>query len=166
MAKMAFSNKQYPIQHAYNMGEVKVGQFKVDGQCTCCRTNVFEFYGCYWHGCPTCFPNRQQRINNGKETMKEVYQRTCDRKRSLEQQGLHVTELWECELNRQLKESLDMKQFFDNCQIEPPINPREPFLAVVPTQRSYITKRNRTKRYIILTSVVCTLGFVNMDAFL
>ena len=49
------------IQHALNGGEkeLTIGNktYKVDGFCE--ETNiVYEFYGCFWHGCPNCYkPN-------------------------------------------------------------------------------------------------------------
>jgi hypothetical protein len=44
------------IRHALNGGEVTLGPYTVDGYDEESRT-VYEFYGCYWHGCPDCYPN-------------------------------------------------------------------------------------------------------------
>lgn len=33
------------IQHKLNGGEVKIGQWRVDGLCD---TKIYEYYGCYW----------------------------------------------------------------------------------------------------------------------
>ena len=49
------------IQHALNGGEkaLTIGDktYKVDGFCEETNT-VYEFYGCFWHGCPNCYkPN-------------------------------------------------------------------------------------------------------------
>ena len=49
------------IQHPLNGGEKKltIGDktFKVDRFCEQTNT-VYEFYGCFWHGCPNCYkPN-------------------------------------------------------------------------------------------------------------
>ena len=46
------------IKHALNGGEkeLTIGDkaYKVDGFCE--ETNpVYEFYGCFWHGCPNCY---------------------------------------------------------------------------------------------------------------
>ncbi|XP_062569573.1 uncharacterized protein LOC134231602, partial [Saccostrea cucullata] len=46
------------IRHARNGGEVPIGNYTVDGYQEATRT-VYEFYGCYWHGCPTCYPRRK-----------------------------------------------------------------------------------------------------------
>ena len=42
------------IKHAKNGGEVSCGAFKLDGVCEETKT-IFEFHGCYWHGCLICY---------------------------------------------------------------------------------------------------------------
>ena len=55
------TTKGLNIQHALNGGEKKLTiddkTYKVDGFCE--KTNtVYEFYVCFWHGCPNCYkPN-------------------------------------------------------------------------------------------------------------
>ena len=55
------TTKGLNIQHALNGGEKKLTindkTYKVDSFCE--KTNtVYEFYGCFWHGCPNCYkPN-------------------------------------------------------------------------------------------------------------
>jgi hypothetical protein len=44
------------IRHTLNGGEVTLGPYTVDGYNEESRT-VYEFYGCYWHGCPDWYPN-------------------------------------------------------------------------------------------------------------
>ena len=46
------------IQHDYHHGEVIVFNSKVDGYAFINDTHVvWEFNGCYWHKCSTCYPN-------------------------------------------------------------------------------------------------------------
>ena len=49
------------IRHALNGGEEKICGHYVDGYHQDSKT-ISEFYGCYWHGCPIHFPDRN-RIN-------------------------------------------------------------------------------------------------------
>ena len=52
--------RDYFIQHAGNGGEHEVPWVgKVDGF-NPQKKIVYEFNGCYWHGCQTCFPNRNE----------------------------------------------------------------------------------------------------------
>ena len=54
----------HQIVHAGNSGEVRLSHgadnFLVDGYVRETST-VYEFHGCFYHGCPTCFPNRYQK---------------------------------------------------------------------------------------------------------
>ena len=43
------------IQHGRNVGERRMRQYFLDGCCEDIRT-AYEFHGCFYHGCPKCFP--------------------------------------------------------------------------------------------------------------
>src|SRR5882724_9087891 len=78
-----------PIQHALNGGEKTIilkdkGSFasnrtslktiRVDGYDKETKT-VYQFHGCFWHGCKRCF--RPDIMNNKNQTiMKDLYERT------------------------------------------------------------------------------------------
>jgi G:T-mismatch repair DNA endonuclease (very short patch repair protein) len=67
------------IMHARNGREVRLPdlpQYSVDGYCPETRT-VFEFYGCYYHGCP-CKSFRDVKMQ-GWETLSPRYERTMSR---------------------------------------------------------------------------------------
>lgn len=59
------SKNNIHIQHALNGGEKQIiinnQTYKVDGYCEKNNT-VYEFYGCFWHSCTTCY--RSNVINN------------------------------------------------------------------------------------------------------
>ena len=59
------------IQHARNDREKVIKGYKVDGFCQKMNT-VYEFNGCYFHGCPDCF--KEYTKNKSGETMKQLYQ--------------------------------------------------------------------------------------------
>ena len=42
------------IQHAKNTGEKQCGKYFLDGLCEQNKT-IYEFHGCYWHGCKLCY---------------------------------------------------------------------------------------------------------------
>ena len=63
---------------------------------------VKEFNGCYYHGCPKCHPERNER-----------YQQTCERRLILEQSGYKVEEMWECEwlsIKKNLSNKIDIEK--------------------------------------------------------
>ena len=92
------------IQHAKNKGEqtllIANKPLCVDRYNAVSRT-VYEFHGCFFHGCPTCFPNRhaQIRMHDG-QTMDDLYQRTQAWDRAILQSGYSLQTMWECEWNR------------------------------------------------------------------
>ena len=65
MMAPAYSDYSHPtrrhyIQHMGNAGECYVpgSPFSVDGF-HLENFTVYEFYGCFWHECPTCYPVRE-----------------------------------------------------------------------------------------------------------
>ena len=57
---------------------------------------IFQYHGCWWHGCRRCFADRDTRIAHGK-TREELYMATVERTRALKEAGYHVIEKWECD---------------------------------------------------------------------
>jgi len=90
------------IRHTLNGGEVRIGPYRVDGIHQE-SGRIFEFQGCYWHGCPKCVPNRQEPMIDKMKTAEEAFQATVQRWMYLEQQGFSVIEKWECQLRIDLK---------------------------------------------------------------
>lgn len=68
--------------------------FKVDGLDPETRT-VYEFFGCFWHGCPKCF--KPQEINpRSKISYGELYDSTVKRSEMIKALGFRVLEKWSC----------------------------------------------------------------------
>ncbi|ESO94411.1 hypothetical protein LOTGIDRAFT_239760 [Lottia gigantea] len=71
------------IRHAGNGGEIKVGPYSLDGYD---RDNnvAYEFFGCAFHGCPTCYPGPVQDVKHfhpydPSRTMRKLYAQTMQR---------------------------------------------------------------------------------------
>ena len=62
-----------------------------------------------------------------QKTMEELYMTTKKKVKYLKDQGFLVVEKWGCELEKQLEEDEEMKQFFDQNQIIDPLQPRDAF---------------------------------------
>ena len=85
------------IQHARNDREAVIKGYKVDGFCQ--KTNtVYEFNGCYFHGCPDCF-NEYTKNKSGK-TMKQLYQHTMKKKQEIIDAGYNFVDIWSCEFDK------------------------------------------------------------------
>ena len=47
---------------------------------------VFQYHGCRYHGCPKCYPNREEVLAGGK-TAEKAYEDTVNRTASLRKKG-------------------------------------------------------------------------------
>jgi hypothetical protein len=84
------------IQHAENGLEFKIPNIgDVDGYDN--KTNtVYEFHGCYWHGCPRCFePDYFNK--KSKKTASDLYSKTTERALAIRNSGYNLIEMWECD---------------------------------------------------------------------
>lgn len=77
------------IQSAFNGREATIGPYKVDG---ICDLTIYEFYGCYWHGCKVCLKKRNRVSADGYRTAREAYDMTPERKNFLKTQVYEIIE--------------------------------------------------------------------------
>lgn len=59
--------------------------------------------------------------------MSDLYQKTMDKQRFIEQEGYKYISIWECDFNRQCKENIQMQAFIDTVDISDPLEPRDAF---------------------------------------
>ncbi|KAL3068931.1 hypothetical protein niasHT_039070 [Heterodera trifolii] len=120
-------NEGIDIQHAGNGREKQWKKFKLDGWIES-QQRCIEVLGCYWHGCDKCFKPDEQLVDG--KSCQELNEMTQDRLRQLREpdadgRSLQVEEIWECEINDQLKKNDEMKVFFDDLANERgPLDPR------------------------------------------
>jgi hypothetical protein len=86
------------IIHAENDGEFKLpnSNYSCDGYCKETNT-IYEFQGCYWHGCKTCYENIDKNNLVKKNTFEERYLKTQKKKQWCIDNGYNYVEIWECE---------------------------------------------------------------------
>ena len=123
------AHQQQNIQHARNAGEYRIPgtDFHVDGFDASTNT-IYEFHGCFWHGCPRCYPIRHEtHVRHYERTMQDVYETTQQRTQQLREQGYHVIEMWECDWSRLKDTSPDICTFLAHLQFTEPLNPRDAF---------------------------------------
>ncbi len=96
-------NEKIRISHALNDGEYKIKlktgrNLNCDGYCK--KTNiVYEFYGCFWHGCPSCHePSDRNRVN--KKLFSELYEKTLKREEIIKKLGYSLITVWECKFKQ------------------------------------------------------------------
>ncbi|KAJ8977377.1 hypothetical protein NQ317_015492 [Molorchus minor] len=96
---LIWTEKQLGINiiHTAQKKEIMLSGFNIDGYCK--NTNqVFEFHGCYYHGCPTCIIENRDKptYDNASETMETRYQNTIAKTERLRNAWFSVIEKWEC----------------------------------------------------------------------
>ena len=116
------------IQHARNGGEKEVEGMKLDRHFIDEYGSdvALEYNGCLFHGCPSCFHRETINPLNG-QTMKDLHDRTVEKEQRLKDQGFKVISIWECQFDKQIKESKDTKEFVDQLNIVTPLEPRDAF---------------------------------------
>ena len=122
------SQRNY-IQHVGSTGEYSVPgtTFTVDGYCQETNT-VHELHGCFWHGCPKCYPVRDEaHLRLCDRTMEDAYNKTQQKMRQLHTKGYNVKEMWECEWTHLKQTHRDIRAYVDSLQVVEPLNPRNPF---------------------------------------
>ncbi|KAK9696079.1 hypothetical protein QE152_g32144 [Popillia japonica] len=95
------------IQHAARGQEAVINGVKVDGYCT--ETGqVFEFHGCFWHGCPRCIVVQRNEPchNEPSTTMERRYEDTCAKTERLREAGYEVIERWECDFRNTMTDEI------------------------------------------------------------
>ena len=89
------------IQHAGNFGEYRIlhSQYTVDRYHE--KTNtVYEFQGCFWHGCPVCYSNHTESHRHlDDRCFDDVYRCAQVKLDLLHNRGFRVVKIWECQSN-------------------------------------------------------------------
>lgn len=114
------------IRHAKNGGEMQIGPYTVDGYDEETHT-VYEFYGCYWHGCPTCHPELETQTHPHRSdcTYGALYQQTLIREHQLREQGYEVVTIWEHDFDQEIKNNPNLEHFLQTLNFQDPLNPRQ-----------------------------------------
>ena len=138
------------IKHALNGGEKEstVGDktYKVDGFCKETNT-VYEFYGCFWLGCPNCY--RPNIINSkNQKDMGTLNDLTAEKRDTIKNAGYNHVSTYECQLTK----NKDFKKFAKNFtqEIVEPLNPWEAFYGgrTNTTKLLYNFKENKCGHYV------------------
>ena len=122
--------KRY-IQHAGNGGEKFIADINttVDGYEEETNT-VYQYYGCYYDGCETCYPNRtESHVRLSGRKMYEVREHTRRTTSKLRRLGYMVIEMWGCEWVKKKKEDPEIKEFVDTLDYIERLKPRDAFFG-------------------------------------
>ena len=88
-----------PIKHRGTEGEVRLLGRPVDGLH---GETVWNFLGCFWHGCPRCYTQRDVKNTVNGQTMMSLHNETLRFEAALRDKGYTVVTKWECDFKRDL----------------------------------------------------------------
>jgi len=140
------------IYHALNGGEKIIAGAKVDGYDEKSKT-VYQYHGCFWHGCTKCYRDRETINNINHETMDDLYQKTIERSTIIKNAGYNLIEQWECDwINSNIYKKMEKADIAD------PINPRDAFFGGR-TNATKLRVKNKKMRYIDICSLYPTVNY-------
>ncbi|XP_078380154.1 uncharacterized protein LOC144663093 [Oculina patagonica] len=146
------------IQHARNGGECQIflrgHRVHVDGKDE--DDVIYEFYGCFYHGCPDCFPNRDQKYSLlNRRSMREVYEETRCRAATIRAAGYTLVEMWECTWQKMKRDDERVKAFVDTLELLPRLEPRDAFFGgrTNAIQLYHQTREDEEIHYVDFTSL-------------
>ena len=156
-----YMSNGFNIEHALNGSEKKltIGNktYKVDGFCEETIT-VYEFYGCFWHGCPKCY--RPNIINTkSQKDMGALNDLTVEKRDTIKNAGYNHVSTYKCQLTK----NKDFQKFAKNFtqDIVEPFNPRNAFYSgrTNATKLLYNFKENKCGRYVNFCSLYPTVQY-------
>lgn len=151
--KSIILNRNKNIKHALNGGEAVICGAKVDGYDES-EKKVYQYHGCFWHGCPDCFnPNDINPVN--KNTMTNLYNDTLRRTNQLKGKGYQVEEIWSCKWRKHAKYKQMMQYPEDVIEA---INPRDAFFGGR-TNATKLLVKNKKIKYIDVCSLYPTVMY-------
>ena len=121
------------IRHVRNGGEQTVRTstsiYFVDGYDVTTNT-VYEFHGCFFHGCPSCFPVRDKKhYCSPDRTLQELFNATEAKRMAMLRAGFNVLEIWECQWDHQVETNEAVRQFLSSFDLVHPLEPRDAFFG-------------------------------------
>ena len=156
-----YMSNGFNIKHALNGGEKKLTlgnkTYKVDGFCEETNT-VYEFYGCFWHGCPNCYKLNIINSKNHKD-MSTLNDLTVEKRDTIKNAGYNHVSTYECQLTKNKEFQKFAKNFTQ--EIVEPLNPRDAFYGgwTNATKLLYNFKENECGRYVDFCSLYPTVQY-------
>ncbi|KAF0021975.1 hypothetical protein F2P81_025772 [Scophthalmus maximus] len=149
---VAFSENIY-IQHAQNQGEKAVDKYFVDGYAEMGGVKcAWEFLGCFYHGCPSCFHPHKTCPLTGKP-FEELHALCEEKLQTL--RGLRVFVMREHECLQMKKSNPAVQDFLKRYNPPQPLSPRDALYRgrTSPVKLRYTAAANETVQYVDVTSL-------------
>ena len=91
---------------------------------------VYDYYGCFWHGCRKCFSEDKTLRNPDTQKLLTVsFKETMKREDELRALGYNVKTIWACEWKAMKDGNTDVKEEVVSLGWDTPLNPRDAFFG-------------------------------------
>lgn len=155
---------QRVIKFAGRGREIRLEEgFLVDGFCDAVDGQlplVFNYHGCFYHGCIRCFRINRNRPISEKydECMNDRYERTQRvRKVILDSGKYELVEIWGCDFKQECRNNREMRMYIETHPLLriKPLNPRDAFYGGRTENfvKVYDARSNEKIRYVDVTSL-------------
>ena len=148
--------KGVEIQHALNGGEYRVPgtKYRLDGYDPLTRT-AYEYQGCLWHACLTCYVDRSICHPRTKHPMDVLYINTLKKKNALLCRGYNYIEIWQHEFQDLLQKDSNVANFVSTLDLQHRLKPRQSFFGgrTNAVRLHYVCQPDETIRYVDFTSL-------------
>ena len=150
------TTKGLNIQHALNGGEKKLiideKTYKVDGFCKETNT-VYEFYGCFWHGCQNCYKPNIINSKNQRD-MGTLNNLTIEKREIIKSAGYNHVSTYECQLNKKKNSKNSLKISLRRSSNH--LIREMPFMEAEQMQPNCYTNSKKTNMAVTSTFALCT----------
>ena len=87
---------------------------------------AYEFHGCYYHGCPVCFPAQEAVLVPGTQDRAcELLAKTRKKEKDLRALGMKVVSIWEHEFDALLASDDEARTFVETLDLVERLDPRD-----------------------------------------
>ena len=132
--------------HALNGSEQKVAGMFVDGFDPVNKT-VYEMLGCLFHGCLSCYTDRQMKNPFSLFSMDYLYKETFKKIEKLKKKNFKVVHIWEHDFDKRCKEDTVYKSLIDSLHPNrEPLRPRDALYGGRNKCRETISRGHRDRR--------------------
>jgi G:T-mismatch repair DNA endonuclease (very short patch repair protein) len=160
---MQYTHPEQDIQTVLDKsGEKAFGKYRVDGYDMIGESVVYEFYGCFWHGCPTCYTNPKMLNTLAGKTMGRLFSDTERREAFLREKGLRIVAVWEHEWDYQRTRDVEKEYLETHISLfEPMLCPKDAFFGgrTNATKLLYTFGEGEVGRYFDITSLYPSVNY-------
>ncbi len=91
--------------------------------------HAMEFNGCWYHGCPRCYPRDRAKLVIGDKNLSTRHRDMLRKEERLAEIGFVVHSVWSCDFERELAKDGEMRAFVDALDIVEPIDMRDGYFG-------------------------------------